>query len=157
MGEDLVVTVLYCCIVKRMCKCRCEMSYFAPTTVRRKAQYCTTIPCVVIFVWKRTWSKRSCAFSSGLAFLIVCVYYRLDCFFLFSLLFCIGFFSHWIGYFWFRFLGDCFSLRLYYSLYPGSAPFFCFLLFFPFFLFPSCPADHGPDRQPHFVFLGGLL
>ena len=19
-------------------------------------------------------------------------------------------------------------------------------------LFPSCPADHGPDRQPHFVF-----
>ena len=24
-------------------------------------------------------------------------------------------------------------------------------------LFPSCPADHGPDRQPHFVFFGWII
>ena len=40
--------------------------------------------------------------------------------------------------------GEIIFVFVFCSLYPGR------LLFNS--LLPSCPADHGPDRQPHFVF-----
>ena len=60
-------------------------------------------------------------------------------------------FSHWrVGISHFTFWGNCFSLP-FFSLYPGAA--LSITYFFP----PSCTVDHGPDRYPRFVVIGGLL
>ena len=45
--------------------------------------------------------------------------------------------------------GEIFSHSFFAICTPGR-------LLFVYSLFPSCPVDHGPDRKPLFVFLGGL-